>query len=83
MQSSITQPLWLSWSVLEEEGTAQGPSAQVTQGPVITPVSLSRAPFESIPCRMTPLCRPLPGSSGNYLTASHRNALCGFTLFEA
>lgn len=42
-----------------------------------------RAPSESTPSRMTPVCRPLPGSFGNYLTASHRNARFGFTLFEA
>jgi hypothetical protein len=42
-----------------------------------------RAPFESTPCQMTPACQPLPGSFGNYLTASHRNAQFGFTLFKA
>ena len=60
------------------------PSAPVTQGPAAPSVCLSpRAPSESTHCRMTPACRPLPGSFGNYLTASHRNARLGFTLFEA
>ena len=54
------------------------------QGPAAPSVCLSpRAPSESTHCRMTPACRPLPGSFGNYLTASHRNARLGFTLFEA
>lgn len=48
-----------------------------------TCVSLSRAPLESTRCQTTPVCRPLPGSFGNYLTASHRNARFGFTLFKA
>lgn len=79
----MAQPLWLFLSVLGEEGTAQEPSAQVPLGPVSIFVCLSlRAPLESTLCRMTPACRPLPDSFGNYLTASRRNARLGFTLFE-
>lgn len=66
-----------------EAGTAQEPSAQVPLGSLSISVCLFlRALSESTLCQMTPACRPLPGSFGNYLTASRRNARLGFTLFE-